>query len=122
MIDYVKKCFNNYATFDGRARRSEYWYFQLFYFLGLMVMAFVSGMIRFPALYFIFILAMIVPIIAVTIRRMHDTGKSGWYMLIPIYNFILALTPGDTGPNEYGSDPKNESAVRDSDVLDDQLV
>jgi len=54
----------------------------------------------------IFSLAMLVPSIAVAVRRMHDVGKSGWFVLIPIYNLILALTPGQIGPNEYGPDPK----------------
>jgi len=51
-------------------------------------------------------LATLLPGIGVAIRRMHDVGKSGWFMLIPIYNLILAFTEGDKGPNEYGEDPK----------------
>jgi len=51
-------------------------------------------------------LAMFLPAIAVGVRRMHDTGKSGWYLLIPIYNLILACTEGTPGRNEYGPDPK----------------
>ena len=49
------------------------------------------------------------PSIAVGIRRMHDVGKSGWFILIPIYDLILAVTPGVIGPNKYGEDPKGES-------------
>ena len=52
-------------------------------------------------------LAVLLPSIAVGVRRMHDVGKSGWYILIPIYNFILAVTDGEQGANEYGPDPKN---------------
>jgi len=55
------------------------------------------------------------PSIAVGVRRMHDVGKSGWFLLIPIYNFILAVTPGDVGNNEFGPDPKGQSV---SDLLD----
>jgi uncharacterized membrane protein YhaH (DUF805 family) len=54
-------------------------------------------------------MVVLVPNIAVNIRRMHDVGKSGWYMLIPIYNIVLAATPGDIGENQYGSDPKKEN-------------
>lgn len=54
----------------------------------------------------IYSLAVLIPGIAVAIRRMHDVGKSGWYILIPIYNLILACTDGDKGQNEYGADPK----------------
>lgn len=51
-------------------------------------------------------LAVLLPNIAVAIRRMHDVGKSGWYCLIPIYNIILAATDGEKGSNQYGEDPK----------------
>lgn len=49
----------------------------------------------------------LIPGLAVAVRRMHDVGKSGWYILIPVYNLILVLTPGNSGLNEYGPDPKN---------------
>jgi uncharacterized membrane protein YhaH (DUF805 family) len=48
--------------------------------------------------------------IAVAVRRMHDVGKSGWFVLIPIYNLVLAVTEGNKGTNEYGPDPKESSA------------
>lgn len=51
--------------------------------------------------------AVLLPSISVAVRRAHDVGKSGWYMLIPIYNLVLACTNGDEGENEYGADPKN---------------
>jgi uncharacterized membrane protein YhaH (DUF805 family) len=54
----------------------------------------------------LFIIAMIMPGIAVGVRRMHDVGKSGWFSLIPIYNIILAFTEGEKGTNQYGDDPK----------------
>jgi uncharacterized membrane protein YhaH (DUF805 family) len=53
----------------------------------------------------IYSLAVLVPGIAVGVRRMHDVDKSGWYLLIPIYNLILACTPGTDGTNQYGADP-----------------
>ena len=55
----------------------------------------------------LFSLAILVPVIAAGVRRMHDVGKSGWYILFPIYNLILAFTEGDQGTNQYGLDPKN---------------
>jgi len=54
-------------------------------------------------------LVVLIPGIAVAIRRMHDVGKSGWFILIPIYNLVLAVTPGIIGENQYGSDPKDEA-------------
>jgi uncharacterized membrane protein YhaH (DUF805 family) len=99
---------NNYAGFKGRSRRKEYWYFSLFQFLFAILFAFISGFFQTEMLFNIYWLGMIVPTIAVGIRRMHDVDKSGWYILIPIYNFILACTPGTPGENQYGYDPKGD--------------
>ena len=64
-----------------------------------------------PTVYTIYSFAVLIPTLAVAVRRMHDVGKSGWYLLIPIYNFILAITDGDNGDNEYGSNPKLDEEV-----------
>jgi uncharacterized membrane protein YhaH (DUF805 family) len=57
----------------------------------------------------IYELAVLIPSIAVGVRRMHDVGKSGWYLLIPFYNLILACTEGTKDENEYGANPKSEA-------------
>ena len=120
MIDWWKKVFiKNYANFEGRARRAEYWNYVLFNFLislGVWIFAivfvFFGGFLLIPFLW-IFGLATIIPSIAVGVRRLHDTGKSGAYylfILIPLVGSILLLvffaTEGDRGENEYGPDPK----------------
>lgn len=110
-MDYFIKVLKNYAVFTGRARRSEYWYFVLFYMIIAVAVAFVSNLINFPLLSTIVSLAFLVPSIAVGIRRMHDVGKSGWYILIPIYNLVLAVTEGEKGDNQYGSDPKALASI-----------
>ena len=109
MINYFVKVLKNYATFSGRARRSEYWYFVLMYmiiYLALIFLAIAIPMLSILAL--IFVLAVFIPNLAVAVRRMHDVGKSGWFILIPIYNLILACTEGTHGANQYGADPKAE--------------
>ena len=106
-MNYYLKVLQNYATFSGRARRSEFWYFFLFNVIIAFGFRFVDGLIQVPQLANIYMLAALIPSIAVGVRRMHDVGKSGWYLLIPIYSFILAVTEGKQGTNEYGSDPKN---------------
>ena len=121
-MEYFMKCMRLYATFDGRARRSEFWYFYLFYMIASFLVGFIAGAINFQYLPIILALGLIVPYIAVAIRRMHDVGKSGWFILIPIYNLILFLTPGETGPNKYGPDPKTDGGFSNSEVLDDQIV
>lgn len=104
---YLKVVKDNYANFNGRARRKEYWMFVLFHIIAIVVIGAVDGAIgTYPLLYVIYLLGTIVPTYAVMARRMHDVGKSGWYMLIPIYSFILAVTEGEMGENIYGEDPK----------------
>ncbi len=94
--------FKKYATFQGRARRKEYWMFFLFNSL----IYFAIGFLGFSELALLYYLVVLIPSIAVAVRRMHDVGKSGWFVLIPLYNFILAITEGNKGENEYGPDPK----------------
>nr|WP_297309504.1 DUF805 domain-containing protein [uncultured Flavobacterium sp.] len=105
-MNYYLKVLQNYANFNGRARRSEYWYFYLFNLIIAIILGFIGILINSTILSNIYSLVVLIPGIAVAIRRMHDVGKSGWYILIPIYNLILACTDGDKGPNEYGEDPK----------------
>jgi uncharacterized membrane protein YhaH (DUF805 family) len=120
-MNYFITALQKYADFNGRARRSEYWYFVLFYILTALVVGFISGMINFPILYLLFILGMIIPSISVGVRRMHDVDKSGWYLLIPIYSLILACTEGTRGDNQYGSNPKDANNIADSNLLDDKI-
>ncbi|MDP2886202.1 MAG: DUF805 domain-containing protein [Ignavibacteria bacterium] len=111
---YLKVVRDNYANFKGRARRKEYWMFCLFNMLFVFVVAIVDYILgTFPLLYVIYLLAIIIPGIAVTVRRLHDIGKSGgWYfiILIPfigaIWLLVLLCTDGTPGENNYGSSPK----------------
>ncbi len=95
-----------YFVFNGRARRSEYWYFILFHYLILFAFGLIGTFVKMPLLSSLYLLAVVVPSISAIVRRMHDVGKSGWFCLIPIYNIILACKEGDEGDNQYGSDPK----------------
>ena len=80
-MKYYLKALQNYATFKGRASRSEYWYFVLFNVIFSIVLGFVSGIVDLPILYTIYSLVLLIPSIAVAVRRMHDVGKSGWFIL-----------------------------------------
>ncbi|TRX23614.1 DUF805 domain-containing protein [Flavobacterium franklandianum] len=123
MIEWYKKVvFENYANFNGRARRSEYWYFTLANIIVCiiaMIIDKVAGLnfepLPYGWLYLANSLLVIVPGLAVTVRRLHDLGKSGWFffiILIPligsIWLLVLFCTEGDQGTNSYGPDPKNE--------------
>jgi uncharacterized membrane protein YhaH (DUF805 family) len=98
-MNYYFKVLQNYATFTGRARRSEYWYFFLFNIIIAIVLGITGGMMKTTIVSNIYSLAVLIPGIAVGVRRMHDVGKSGWYLLIPFYNLILALTEGNSFDN-----------------------
>jgi len=113
-MNWYFEVLRKYTVFTGRARRSEYWYFVLFNFLNSVLLSLTDvtfGMYNeetgYGLLGTIYGLAVLIPGIAVGVRRMHDVGKSGWYVLIPIYNIVLAATPGIIGKNQYGSDPKD---------------
>jgi len=113
---YLKVMRDNYANFSGRARRSEYWYFTLFNVLAIILLA-LLGLVTgiFFIFYLVYIIAMIIPSLAVSVRRLHDTGKSGWFILlglVPLGGLVLLVfycIEGDRGPNEYGPDPKNDN-------------
>lgn len=109
-LDIVK---NKYAQFDGRAQREEYWMYTLIYILIYLALAAVGYAIHMMFLASIFSLAMLIPSIAVTARRLHDINRSGWWQLlalIPIIGWIILLiwyvTDSDSGSNQYGSNPK----------------
>ena len=105
-MNYYFQAFQNYATFSGRSRRSEYWYFFLFNFIAVFVLAFIGTFAGIPQITYVYRAAVFIPSLAVGVRRMHDVGKSGWFLLIPIYNIILLATEGDKAENKYGADPK----------------
>lgn len=115
--DAVKSVLGQYAGFEGRARRSEYWFFSLFFFLVLFVVAILDGVIgTFPLLYLLVALGLILPSIAVGVRRLHDTGKSGLFYLLALVPFggiaLLVFFCMDSQPaNQYGPSPKQPITV-----------
>ena len=105
----VKTCYSKYATFTGRATRSEYWWFYLFFLLVIFVFGFLGEMSEiFNFAGVLFMLGTLIPSIAAGVRRLHDTDKSGWWLLIGIVPFIgllliyfLAIS-GTPGDNRFG--------------------
>jgi uncharacterized membrane protein YhaH (DUF805 family) len=110
-----------YANFSGRSRRKEFWMFTLFSFLISVVLAILDGLLgtRPSSSYgtgllgFLYGLAVLLPTLGVTVRRLHDTNRSGFWVLIgliPIVGWIVLIVfcalPGNTGPNSHGADPK----------------
>lgn len=120
-MNWYLEVLKKYAVFTGRARRSEYWFFTLFNFLIALVLGFIDGIfgtvseLGIGMLGFIYGLAVLVPGIAVGVRRLHDTGKTGWWLLlafIPIIGAIILIVffvqDSEAGENEYGPNPKSD--------------
>jgi uncharacterized membrane protein YhaH (DUF805 family) len=108
-MTWYLKVLKQYADFIGRARRKEYWMFFLFHMLFTFGTAILSIALDVPALMFavvIYVFASLVPGIAVSVRRMHDIGKSGWYALLPYYNVYLLCLDSEQGNNQFGRNPK----------------
>ncbi|MET3984539.1 DUF805 domain-containing protein [Streptomyces sp. PvR034] len=103
-----------YIDFDGRSRRQEYWMFFLCNLAAVLVVAIVDNVIgTFPLLYVLYALAVLLPGLGLAVRRLHDTGKSGWWLLIGLIPFVggiwlivLMATEGHAQPNQYGPNPK----------------
>ena len=120
LLFYFKKVvFKNYNNFNGRARRKEFWMFFVVNVIVTTILSMIGGAIS-PSfgntLTGIWSLAILVPNLALSVRRLHDIGKSGkllLLLLIPLVGLIillvLAAKEGDTGENEYGADPKSEA-------------
>lgn len=118
--DAVKTCFRKFATFSGRAQRSEFWWFALFVVISNFVLGIVDHMLfgmavdgqQVSLLGALFSLAVLLPNIAVGVRRLHDLDKSGWWYLLILIPLVGALVliyffvqKGTDGPNRFGADP-----------------
>ncbi|MEU6977278.1 MULTISPECIES: DUF805 domain-containing protein [unclassified Streptomyces] len=109
-LDVLKK----YAVFTGRARRQEFWMFALFNLIAAIIVMIVDMALgTYPLLYAIYGLGVLLPSLGVTVRRLHDTGRSGWWILIdlvPLVGFIILIvflaTEGDSQQNAHGPNPK----------------
>lgn len=129
-MEWYIKVLKNYAEFEGRARRKEYWMFTLVNLLIVMglqaVLFMVAGMnpesslgLLLSGILGIYSLGVFIPSLAVGVRRLHDTGRSGWWLLIsfvPVIGFIVLLVflvqDSQAGSNQYGKNPKGiETAV-----------
>ena len=124
-MKYMFLPLKRYLDFSGRSRRKEFWLFWLFWVISFYVIMYLdsalglggtssgyaeNGSVGFQMtggiLTWVYFAATIIPYIAVAVRRMHDQDKSGWFILIPIYGFILLFIEGTRGPNRFGPDPK----------------
>ncbi len=122
-MNWYLEALKKYAVFSGRARRKEYWMFGLFYLIFAIVLGIIDGILGIGGedgglLSGLYVLAMLIPSIAVTIRRLHDTDHSGWWLLIGlvpliggIILLIFTLQDSQSGENQYGPNPKSAEAT-----------
>ena len=124
-MKWYLKCLKQYANFEGRARRKEYWMFFLFNFVFALVAVALDNLlgtsnpeVGIGVVYGLYVLLVLVPGIAVTVRRLHDIGKSGWMILValiplvgPIWLLVLTVTNSDQGQNQYGENPKRAEVI-----------
>lgn len=117
---YLKVVRDNFANFNGRARRKEYWMFLLFNLVVSGILSIVDQLFGMTLesgagiLGAVYSLAVLIPAIAASIRRLHDVGKSGWFLLLAfvpcvggIYLLYLMIQDGEPGVNAYGPNPKD---------------
>ncbi|MFC4666571.1 DUF805 domain-containing protein [Falsiporphyromonas endometrii] len=117
-MNWYLKVLRQYADFSGRARRTEYWMFtlvNLIITIALLLLFYFTESLLFLGVVVLYSLAMIIPGIAVCVRRLHDTGKSGLYFFVSfiplignIWIFVLMLLDSNVGDNDYGPNPKIE--------------
>ena len=112
-MEYFIGAFKNYANFNGRARRKEYWMFVLFNVIVAFVIGIIAGIIHFSWLSTLYSLAVLCPSLALCFRRLHDIGKRGVWILVSLipqggwmWMLILLCKDSDPGANQYGENPK----------------
>jgi uncharacterized membrane protein YhaH (DUF805 family) len=103
-LEVIKK----YAVFSGRARRKEFWMFFLFNMIISFVLSFIGVILHVVTISNFYSLAVLIPFIAVGVRRMHDTNHSGWWILFPIVNLVFLVQDSQRGDNQFGPNPKGE--------------
>ena len=114
-MKWYLEALKKYAVFSGRARRKEYWMFLLFNIIITVAVVFIADFFTFPRIIAIYALGLMIPTIAVQVRRLHDTGRSGWWSLMnfipligPIVLIIFLVQQGSNEENKFGKNPKLE--------------
>ena len=112
-MNWFLKVLGQYADFSGRARRTEFWMFTLFNAIFGAIVGIIGGIIGTELIGSLYGLALLIPTLAVSVRRLHDIGKSGWMILVGliplvgvIWLIVLYVQEGQHGSNQYGTDPK----------------
>jgi uncharacterized membrane protein YhaH (DUF805 family) len=111
-IEWFLAALKRYFEFSGRSRRREFWYFMLFSSLTNLVANILDGVLGITFFYVISNLGMMIPGIAVGVRRLHDTNRSGWWTLLPIVNIVFWAENSDPSENRFGACPKTAAEMQ----------
>ena len=103
---FINTLKNDYINYQGRANRPMYWYFVLFNFIVSIVISIIAGITGLHILSSLYSLAFFCPCVCLGIRRMHDLGKTGWWLLAPLYNIYLLCLKGEDKDNAHGKPVK----------------
>ena len=110
-MNWYLEVLKKYAVFSGRARRKEYWMFALSNGIIVFVLSIIEGLADIAGvLSSLYSLAVLIPGIAVAVRRAHDTNHSGWWLLVPVAGLIFLVQDSQAGENQYGPNPKAATA------------
>ena len=102
----IKTCFKKYIVIDGRASRSEFWWFMLLYLVVIFILDETGKKLGMPNLILI-VYVIFFSLIAVAIRRIHDSDNRGWWLLIAFFNLYFLARSGTPNDNRFGSPPTN---------------
>ncbi len=136
IMNWYLEVLKKYAVFSGRARREEFWMFTLFNIIFAFIAIILDNVlgiaikgVGYGPLYGLFVLAILIPSLAVSVRRLHDVGKSGWMILISlipligsIWLLVLMATDSNIGKNEYGPNPKDTQTDSFTEDYGDTLI
>lgn len=104
-FNYYIKALKNYVTFRGRATRPEYWYFFLFNVIVEIILSVFDGFMQTDVSGDVYALLVCLPSLAVGVRRLHDSDRSGWWILLPVVNIVFFCLKGTEGENRFGPQP-----------------
>ena len=114
-MSWYFRVLKKYAVFQGRAHRKEFWMFLLFYWITAFLLGFIEESLGLwpdteaSVLADIYSLAVALPALGVSVRRMHDTDRSGWWCIVPFVNLYFSCLDGTSGDNRFGPDPKQDA-------------
>jgi len=105
-VNHYIDAFKRYFDVQGRSTRMQYWMFYLLNLIAIFVFAILDASLNLdsPFFYMAYVLVSFIPVVTVGVRRMHDSGRSGWWLIVPIVNLVFLCASSQVGKNEYGED------------------